>query len=94
MDRLPHKGCNSIVNALELHMFFIKQSKYFYAQKYIQERTGMVLTHWGGVMHLCVTKLGPALVQTIACHLFGPKLSSEQMPAYCIIHWTLEDIFF
>ena len=40
----------------------------------------LLLTHWGWVTDIYVSNLGPPLVQIMACHLFGTKPLSEQMP--------------
>ena len=41
-----------------------------------------VLTYWGHVTHICVSKLA-ILVQILACRLAGAKPLSESMLEYC-----------
>ena len=40
------------------------------------------LTHWDGVMHICISNLGHHCLTL--CHLFGTKPLSDTVPAY---HW-------
>ena len=41
------------------------------------------LTHLSLVLHICVSELGSALVQMMACRLFGAKPLSETMLGFC-----------
>ena len=47
-----------------------------------------LLTHLTLVPHICISDLVPAVVQIMACRLFGATPLSKQMLGYCQLEQT------